>query len=158
MRIRTLIIASSFLLLSAGQISFAESLANEAVTVSVRTVKAAKNTQSGDSLDLDSRLEDLRGKLKGLGFGSFRLVSTDSRKVVIEHREIIALGNGTTLTVRPLYAKGSRVGMWLKWQDPSGDNLLDTRMHFAQGESMIAGADQTGDTGILLAIDVNPAN
>lgn len=144
----------------ASQVLADDSVRGQRVTVLVRSVKASNPAQGGGAAntEIDKRIEDLRSKLETLHFKSFRLLSTETRVVNLERKETMQVGEGSTLVVRPLYVQDHRVGMWLKWRDSTGANILDTRMHFSAGESMITGADQTGDTGVLLAIDVNPAD
>ena len=73
-------------------------------------------------------------------------------------KEVLPLVNGHTLAVRPLYVSPNRIGLWLKWLDKGGVEILDTRLHFDPGESMLTGTDgNRGDKGVVLAIDVKPA-
>ncbi len=132
---------------------------HEGVVVQVRTVEASGMTPEqvkfrSEDLTLDRSLEDIRPKLQKLHFKSFRLLGSQSQKVSLMQKATIALVNGQSLTVRPLYISDNRIGMWLKWRDGSGAEILDTRMHFDSGESMITGSEGDFGRGTVLAIDV----
>lgn len=138
--------------------TYFEVLADPAVTVHIRTVRASDFCTSGKRtrMRIDPKLEDIRSKLEKLQYRSYKLLSTSSAEMKLKNRETVSLGNGQTLTIRPLYIKPERAGLWLKWNDRSGDGILDTRMHFAPGESVITGTENSADSGIILAIDVEP--
>ncbi|MBN8550366.1 MAG: hypothetical protein J0M12_13720 [Deltaproteobacteria bacterium] len=102
----------------------------------------------------DSRIVDLASKLNKLHFRCFKLISSQDEVIPLGKRETLSLVEGNQLTLRPLTLDSKRVGMWLKWQDSSGMQVLDTRMHFDLGESMVTGIDGAADSGLILAIDV----
>lgn len=160
---RTLIIAS---LASAVFGYSAECLADdvESVTVRVRSVRATGvlNSQDNSPIEVESDLEDLSPKLKKLHYRKFTLLDTQQRKVTLMQRETMLLIDGNKLTVKPLYVQAQehtdrkRVGMWISWLDKTGEEILDTRMHFTCGENMVTGTDGTEDSGLILAISVSP--
>lgn len=136
--------------------------APHSVVVEVRTVEASGAIPaSPQSLvpvsDIDSRIEDLRVKLQKLHYKTFRLLGVQSQVVPLMQKSSLSLANGHSLLVRPLYILPGRIGLWLKWSDRSGMEVLDTRLHFDPGESMLTGTDADGDKGVVLAIDVKPA-
>ena len=137
---------------------FADGNDADKVSVHVRTVMATepKMASTGQSPIIDSRLQDLALKFQKLQFRTFKLVSSQTRVVGLERKEVMSIGSGNTLMLRPISMDKNRVGMWIKWTDSAGVEVLDTRMHFECGDSMITGADHTGDSGIILAIDVEP--
>jgi hypothetical protein len=127
--------------------------------VQVRTLQARDPLPEGirtnaASLSLDADIEDLRGKLRKLHFRTFKLLDKQMQEVPLLQKGTLALSTGHTLMIRPLYISPSRIGLWLKWQDSSGMELLDTRMHFDPGESMVTGTEIEDGKGIVLAIDV----
>jgi len=105
------------------------------------------------SLSIDRRIEDIAHKLEKLPYQSYRLIGAHETIVPVRRRETINLSAGHSLSIRCLYVKDKRVGMWIKWRDANGMEVLDTRMHFDSGESMITGTDGHSDTGIILAIN-----
>jgi len=135
------------------------------VLVQIRTIQASGMLRPGAlsdtaearlknaSLSIDSRIEDIAHKLEKLHYQSYRLIGSHDKIVPVRRRETINLSSGHTLSVRCLYVKDQRVGMWIKWRDGNGMEVLDTRMHFDSGESMITGTDGHSDTGIILAIN-----
>jgi hypothetical protein len=132
---------------------------SESITFRVRTVQAMENLSpeqvSSEERVVDSNLGDLKDKFNKLPFRTFKLVDTQERQVTLKKRELIRLPNGDSLAVRPLHLDGEKISIWLKWQDKSGASILDTRLHFHCGESMITGTDGTSDNGLVLAINVN---
>lgn len=158
---------SSFLLLAlSGEGIFVSARADSeaaeqlgAVVVRVRAVKATEeeNAETSRSApNVDNRLDDIKRKLCKLQFHNFKMISSQETEVPIKRKQTLSLLNGQTLTLRPLYVEGDRVGLWLKWQDNSGMQILDTRMHLDSGESMLTGIDGSSDSGLILAIDVHP--
>ena len=134
------------------------------VVVVVRTVEALNPFPENAMMTAPAELigdglEDLRGKLQKLHFKTFRLLGTHAQRVPLMQKESIALVRGQTLTVRPLYLADHRIGMWIKWRDAAGMDVLDTRMHFDSDESVITGTDSegAGGAGVVLAIDVKPS-
>jgi hypothetical protein len=133
------------------------------VRVRVRIIQASNvlataSEQLGDQpLQVDSRIGDLTPKLGKLNYANFRLVGFQEKIVPLKKRENIALGGGHLLTLRPLYLEDQRVGMWLRWLDSNGSEILDTRMHFDSNECMLTGTEAKAQTGIILAINASPA-
>ncbi len=58
--------------------------------------------------------------------------------------------------LRPIAVDGDNICLWLKWKDKAGTELLDTRLRFVAGESMLTGTDHMPDAGLILAIRVEP--
>jgi len=156
----------------------------EAVTIRVRAIRASgidpsTATSFGDptrtrEINCPRTLGDINGKLSKLPYNSFSLVSSQTETIDLMKKETLYLTGGNELTIRPLYSENGKVGLWLRWIDSDGAKVLDTRMHLATGESMVAGAEVTdaGNAGddnrgpentgtehraaMVLAIDVSP--
>ena len=126
------------------------------IDLMVRTVMGNGLASNGVQRKVDSRLKDLSNKLSKLQYREYSLLSTQDTKLNVTEKKVLHLPKGHSLAVRPLYVQGRRVGMWLKWKDGGGMKILDTRMHFTCGENMVTGTDNTHDSGIILAISVNP--
>ncbi|MBX7145633.1 MAG: hypothetical protein K1X79_14370 [Oligoflexia bacterium] len=132
------------------------------VLVNIRTVRALDkidekiNETTKATLSVDGRLRDLSAKLQKLHFRTFKLIASQREVLRFGHKETVALSDGNLVTLRPLSMENEKIGLWVRWQDGSGMEVIDTRMHFAPGESIITGVDASGDTGLILAIDVNP--
>jgi len=101
------------------------------------------------------RIRDLKSKLEKFYYQKYRLLGKRKEVVPISSRRTLNLVDGHTLTVRPMYIEEKRVGMWLRWNDNKGVNVLDTRMHFDSGEPMLTGTDLGGGKGLILAISVS---
>lgn len=106
------------------------------------------------AISIDPRLEDVRTKLEQLHYAQYSLLATGSRDVSMLKKETVTFHNGHTLTVRPLYIQDRRVGLWMKWNDGSGMNLLDTRMHLDCGEHLVTGTESDPQRGIILVVKV----
>lgn len=110
----------------------------------------------GQDVVIDSRIDELKQKLTRLPFRSFKLVSAYHDVIGHREKESLKILDGQSLTLRPLRFEDKKLCMWLKWQDSSGVSILDTRVHFELGESMLAGIEGSEDSGVILAIDVTP--
>lgn len=135
----------------------------ESVTVRVRAIRAETAAPGGESnehktIHCERALRDINAKLKKLPFRTFTLVSSQAETIELRKKETLYLAGGNELTIRPLYSEDGKVGLWLRWIDHDGAKVLDTRMHLATGESMVAGADAGEDAATVLAIDVNPSD
>ena len=143
------------------QLSVCPAFADEAeqLVVTIRAVRAAEpvGDQGAGVIRVDARVRDLGMKLSKLPYRNFSLISTERRLVPMRKRESVTLTGGQVVNLRPLDADSDRVGMWIRWMDQSGMEVLDTKMHFDFGESMIAGTESGPDSGMVLAIDVTPA-
>jgi hypothetical protein len=131
------------------------------VSLHVVTVKASAPREENEavgSLRMSESLVPLRQKLSMLPFRSFEIMS-DSRVIVsMKKRHQIDFADGHRLVVRPLYLReDGTICLWLRWKDKEGVNLLDSRIYVPRGESVLAGAEQTPTSGLILAIDVAPA-
>lgn len=134
---------------------------SEEVTVRVRAIKGHEPIGTdGDNvkpLKIDKRLADISAKLNGFQFRKFRLISQQELNVPVKKKTAISLTEKTVLNIRPIYVKDQRVGMWIKWTDSSGERtLLDTRMHFNSGETMLAGTNCKDDKALILSISAVP--
>ena len=76
----------------------------------------------------------------------------------MRRRDKIRLMNGQLLTLRLLEFDNESLTLWIRWDDGEGMNILDTRIHFAYGESMLAGLEGRDESGMILAIDVSPSS
>ncbi len=127
------------------------------VEVKVRVVKA-DNEENHAGRAVDARLGDLQSKLERLPFHRFSVLSTESLVIPIKRKQTMTLASGQTLTLRPVYCEQEKIGLWLRWAEKNGDEILDTRLHVNPGESMIAGTDSSPSSGLILAIDVEPVS
>ena len=144
-------------------LSFLESPAfsQDSVVVRVRMVRADDKSMIGfksfvNNAKLDPAISDLKEKFDSLPFEHFVLVSSEERTLPLKKKETIQFSGGQVLHLRPLFIEGNKVSLWLNWEDAKGQNILDTRMHFDSSQSVLAGTDSTDDTGLLLAISVQP--
>ena len=124
---------------------------------------SAASAEESCSQRLDSALSDISAKLKALQYRDYKIASSQEVIVPLMKKRAMYLHDGNVLLVRPLYAEGESIGLWLRWVDGAGTRLLDTRMHFNERETMLAGAElsatdgRASDTATVLAIDVSPA-
>lgn len=130
-----------------------------AVKLKVRLIQAVEKidvNENSVAIRIDSRLEDLADKLKKLPFRNFNLLLSEGVRVPLMKKESIALIGDQVLHLRPLYCDQEKIGMWLKWSDRSGDEILDTRMHFHPDQSMLVGTDLVNNpkNGLILALEV----
>jgi len=123
---------------------------SEAIPVSVSSELISKQKPR-----VDSRLRDLESKFAKLPYLKFSLVGHEQVVIGIKRKGSIALADGHNLFLRPLYADPQRVGMWIRWDDRQ-ENIIDTRMHFNYGESVIIGADASQENGRVLVIRASP--
>ena len=128
------------------------------IRVNVRVIRGVGSDEEGSSAPavIDDRIKDLATKLQRLHFREFKLISSQDKMVPMAKKLLVAISDGETLTIRPLYVEKNRVGMWLRWQGDDGKQILDTRMHFNCGEAMLAGTDKSYGASTILAITVHP--
>jgi hypothetical protein len=132
---------------------------NHSVKVAVRSIHASQPLNGArktakNEISVDSRLSDLKPQLQALNFAKFKLMDRQDNHVELKRKAVMHLAGGHTLTIRPLYANSQKIGLWLHWVDQSGMEMLDTRMHFKPGQTMMAGAESTENCGRILAINV----
>jgi hypothetical protein len=133
----------------------------EAVTVTVRTIEATHPiAQDGISYaqvqNVDTALSDLRSKFQEIPYQNFRLVDSKQERLCLKKKQSLQLPNGQSLSFRPLYMDGKKVGLWINWKDHDGAGILDTRLHFNSDDSVITGTDQSPGFGTVLAIKADP--
>ena len=132
--------------------------------VRVRSVLAEQPHQSRGGLStdpsriiVDSELLDIKSKLAKYGYHRFRLLDSEERLVEENTVELIGLSEGHSITVRPVSLPHDRIGLWLRWRDAKGIEVLNTKLKFDSQESMLAGVEGEGRSGRVLAIGVVPA-
>ncbi len=126
------------------------------VVVDIRTLKGEGHLEDGKKIRLEPRIKDLRKKLRKLTYAKYSLLTHKNEIIPLASKKVLKLGNGHRLALRPLYVNGKRVGMWMRWKDPDGMDIIDTRMHFTCGEHMLTGLEENTDRGLILAIQVDP--
>jgi hypothetical protein len=130
----------------------------EEVTLTVEAISCEQPRPdlSDKKLDIPSGLNHIKEKLEEVHFKNFKLDSTQSITLPIKEKQKITLNNGDQLALEMLYLEAERIGLWINWQDSSGMELLDTRMHFDTAETMLAGAECEENKGKMLAVRVAP--
>ncbi len=131
------------------------SAASGVVTVVVRAIQASSpaiDSATPSHLIIEDALADLQPKLAQLPFRAFKLISEKQEKLEVKRQETVALPNGQTLELRPMFATDQRVGLWLNWLDSDGSEILNTRLHFDSEDSLVTGTDSEQNEGLLLAI------
>jgi hypothetical protein len=127
----------------------------ERVAVDVRVISASDLVVDGA---IDSRIRQLTSKLQQLHYRTFRLQYEERVILSLLKREKVVLRDGHELTLRPTYLEGNRVGLWFRWTDGTGSDLLNTRVHLSCGESIVAGTDdEESGKGVLIALTAHPA-
>jgi hypothetical protein len=135
----------------------------ERVAVDVRVISASDLVVDGAShssppFAIDSRIRQLTSKLQQLHYRTFRLQYEERVILSLLKREKVVLRDGHELTLRPTYLEGNRVGLWFRWTDGTGSDLLNTRVHLSCGESIVAGTDdEESGKGVLIALTAHPA-
>lgn len=144
----------------------ADASADESITVSVRAIHATKSrgpnspvkpnnfTKSKKYGENQGQIRDIKAKLKKLPYNNFDLISHQSKAVAFDQQETFVLGDGNVLNFKTISKKKDKVCLWLNWKDGKGANVLDTRLHFVDGETVLTGSDLGDDTGLIVAIDV----
>lgn len=90
---------------------------------------------------VEPALDDIGSKLRKLHYREFKLASSQDVAIPLMKKRVVYLSDGHTLTIRPQYVDGSKIGIWLRWVDEAGTRVLDTRMHFHEEETMLAGTE-----------------
>lgn len=134
---------------------------HEAVTVRVRTVQAQQTIPTSQIsrrhvASVSDDLRDISKKLARLPFQSFKLLSSQSLQIPFNKQAEMQLVDGHKLTFKPLQERDQRVCLWMEWNHGGKMEVLNTRLHFNYGESMLTGMESADDTGIILAVDVQP--
>ena len=111
-----------------------------------------KGKKSG--VHIDEKLRDLGRKLRQLPYKSYHMLSSQHVPVPVDQRQELSLSGGQVLKYRLIYVNKKKVGMWLRWEDRFGQELLDTRMHFSCSESMVTGTENSDNSGSILAVRV----
>ena len=130
--------------------------------VQIRAVEATETISSAEAVhgcerSVDPALQDLRAKLAGLHYKRFRLIDREEKRVLADEGQRVQLRDGHLLRFRAEESDAERVGLWLKWDDGAGEELLNSMMHLSPGETMLTGVEEEGDQGLVIAISVRPS-
>lgn len=132
------------------------------IRVEVRTIRAEgvinqSQREAATPFALDSSIADLASQLERLEYAHFKMVDLQSLVIPPRKRVKIELSEGQQLTLRPIAVEGDQLCLWLRWRDRSGMQLLETRLRFTLGQSMLTGTEHSPDKGLILAIKVESA-
>ncbi len=133
------------------------------IRVEVRTIRAEgvinqSQRETATPMALDSKIADLASQLERLEYAHFKMIDLQSLIIPPRKRVKIELSEGQQLTLRPIAVEGEQLCLWLRWRDRSGMQLLETRLRFTLGQSMLAGTEHSPDKGLILAIKVEAAS
>ena len=141
--------------LSAGS-AFAVPKDEEPVSIKIRAIRGDQELSKSEFEEvertIDISLSDIGPKLKELPYKNYHLVSSRIVSVPLKRKETFSLSGGQHVTVRPLGTDNGRVCLWIHWEDENGQKILDSRLHFNQGETMLAGTDHEESSGWVIAV------
>jgi hypothetical protein len=113
-------------------------------------------TETPSTIQLDDGLEDLRSRLEQLPFSTFRLVTNRVEQLPLKkRRELTGLPDGETLCLRPVSAENGRIGIFMKWRERSGSEILNARVQVDADEAILTGTDHGSSEARILAIRVD---
>lgn len=128
--------------------------------VEVRTIRAegalAPDSTVTPAADVEKSIQDISSQLARLRYSKFRLVDEQELVLPPRKRRKLPLADGHQIVLRPVAVSGDTICLWLKWKSPSGAQVLDTRVRFVAGQSMLTGTEHNPDVGLILAIRVEP--
>ena len=114
-----------------------------------------KELIKSDKIVIHDSIRSLKPKLKKLPYKSYHLDSVEKITLPDHQRHEIKLKNGDVLALELLYFDKQRIGLELDWRDSTNMKLLETRMHFDQDDTMLAGAaDEESMQAKMLAISL----
>lgn len=130
-------------------------------------VRAGQNSKAGEfdkseriQAQIPTSLADISEKLKELPFKSFQLQAQDEIQVGLKELKELRLGSndaqipGHTLKLKLLGLNRGKVCLWINWSESEGEEILDSRVHFKQGEPFITGTEAKDGLGMLVALQV----
>ncbi len=126
--------------------------------VRIRAIKATNHLAKDEvaEREFNGDLNDISDQLNKLPYKSFQVISTSDLNTPIRKKQSILVGQGNEVTLRFLNFENNKVCLWIRWDDETGLKVLDTRMHFEAGQSMVVGTEHSEESGIVLALDVKP--
>ena len=115
-------------------------------------------------LSYDPRLLDLSDQLKQFQFQKYKLISEQEASVPLKKKQTIVLPYGQILSIRPIHFENGAASLWLNWKDPTGEDILDTRVHLGSADennresgakqTILAGAESMENSAMILAISL----
>lgn len=101
-----------------------------------------------------NQLSDIKSNLDELGFKSYKMFDTKIVQIHFETPTSVIMSNGDTLTFKHFRSDAGRICMWFKWIGSDGMQILDTKLHFDAQESVITGTEDSSNSGVIFAINV----
>lgn len=130
---------------NATQVSRSNSLA--------KAVKASA-AETGDPAVVSAELQDISSQLQQLPYNRFSLLAVEEVPVPLRKRQWIKLRDGSNLGLRLLYQEEMKAGISLNWRDRSGNEILNTKMHFDCHSPIVTGTNKGEKGASVLAINV----
>lgn len=142
--------------------------AEETALIKIRTISAHKIHADGSGSlgaqktlhQLPASLKDISQKLEGLSFDSFKLQAQDEVPVGLKDLKEVRLVSqdprlsAQTLRLKLLGLNRGKVCLWINWRESEGEEILDSRVHFKQGEQFITGTEGKDGVGMLVVLQV----
>lgn len=124
------------------------------VLINVRIVEASNSpVPAGHSrLRFDGRVQDLSQKLGHLPYNTFRMLASQTVRVPLKRQYVVQMPDGNKIRLRLHYKDDQRMGIWLRWKDVSGMEVLDTRMHFDVDDCFVTGVEGEEGKGLILTV------
>jgi hypothetical protein len=123
--------------------------------VTLRMIEA-KERETGElhqKVKFASSLKQISAKLLPLPFKSYSLASQQNFSIDLNALKELTLYNQSTIKMKVLAHSRNKICMWLRWDDNTGLNLIDTKIYLKPGDTMILGSDSASDEGVVLAVD-----
>ncbi|GEM_PF-5719738 len=115
----------------------------------------------GSKLDATPLLQDVKSQLKPLPFEDYQIVDTVEEQIRVGNSRSFRLreadGEESSLRIEPhgflSKAQGeSKILVSINWRGSAGEQLLDTKLKFENGKSMVIGTDKAEDTSTILCV------
>lgn len=123
--------------------------------------RASESVKSGGFPDpIPPSLADISEKLKELPFNGFKLQAQEEVQVRLKEIKEMQLAShdsqlpSHSLKLKLLGMNRGKVCLWINWSESAGEEILDSRVHFKQGEQFITGTEAKDGLGMLVVLQV----
>jgi len=142
--------------------------AEETALIKIRTISAHNIEANGEwpagalkSIShLPPVLNDVAFKLQDLPYNAFKLQGQSEVQVGLHSIREVRLASDDpsfpehTLKLKLLGLNRGKVCLWMNWREADGGQILESRVHFKQGEQFVTGTEAKDGGGMLVVLQV----
>lgn len=135
--------------------------ANPDCSIVVKTIKGLDRSEDRSDAEnaIDSSFSDIKDQLKDLPFARFQQIDLIQKETdfetLLHFTPRCAMGNLHQVDITPHALCEDKVDVTINWVAPTGETMVDSRIKFPNGQSIILGTEHPKQTCTIMVVKVD---